>query len=111
MTKAITQTYSTFFTFRRQITMALTMLCALTALIYATNLYRVISHTIALQQINSDMTALNSNIDSLDGQYLVVSRTITPDSLIARGFGNGTVSAFISRTTSLGRVTMAGNGL
>lgn len=111
MTKAITHTYSVFFEFRRQITMALTMLCVLTALIYAANLYRVISHTIALQDTSSQMASVNASIDVLDGQYLSVSRTITPDTVTAHGFDNGKVSAFISRTTSLGRVTMAGNGL
>ena len=111
MTRAIAHTYSKVYEFRRQITTAVIMLCALTALIYAVNLYRVISHTIALQQIEKQAVTLNTNIDTLDGKYLVLSKTITPDTLTSKGFDTGTVTAFISRTTSLGSAVLVGHEL
>lgn len=111
MTQAIAHTYTMVHDYRRQITRALLATCLTLALIYAINLYRVISHTIALQHITAQISALNTVVDKLDGQYLTISHTITPDALAARGFDQGKVSAFISRTASLGRIASASYGL
>lgn len=110
MTKALAQTYTIAHTYRRSITSALLMACILCALFYAVNLYRVISHTIALQQISRETKTLNTSVQSLDAQYLGIAKTITTDTIRARGYDQVPVSAFISRT-SLGRVAIAGHEL
>ena len=111
MTKAIARTYTTFHTYRRQINLALLATCAMIALVYALNLYRVISDTIALQQVTVQVSALDLAVDKLDSRYIAISHTITPDVVTARGFGQGKVSAFISRTTSLGRLAVTAHEL
>lgn len=111
MTKAIAHTYSTIHGYRRHITMALMAASMVCALVYAANLYRVISHTLALRQVVAETAALDTAISKLDAQYISISHTITPDSLSARGFEQGKVSAFISRTASLGRIALAGHEL
>jgi len=111
MTKAITHTYSFVHEYRRQITLTLIATCAVLVLIYAFNLYRVISHTITLQQITAQESTLSTSIQTLDTQYQAVSGKITPDTLRTYGFGQGKISAFISRTASLGSVALAGHEL
>ncbi len=111
MTKAIAHTYTTFYGYRRQISLALMAASMVCALIYAANLYRVISHTLALRQVTAQTAILDTAISKLDTQYISISHTITPESLSARGFEQGKVSAFISRTASLGRIALAGHEL
>jgi hypothetical protein len=115
MTKAIAHTsihvVSTLHGYRRQITLALVATSAMLVAIYAVNLYRVISHTVAIQDLGAQAAALDASVDKLDGQYVALSHAITPDAISARGFGQGKVSAFISRTASLGRIALAGHEL
>lgn len=111
MTKAITQTYTVVHDYRRQITQALLLTCMVMALAYAINLYRVISHSLALQSITREQASLDSSIQALDSQYTSLSNKITPDMLHTYGFDQGKVSAFISRTASLGSVSMVGHEL
>lgn len=111
MTQAITHTYTLIHDYRRHITRVLLATCMVLALIYAINLYRVISHTISLQKITQQQVSLDSSIQALDTQYIAISSKITPDTLGTYGFDQGKVSAFISRTTSLGRVAMVGHEL
>ena len=111
MTKAITQTYTIAHEYRRQITTALLATCMVFALVYAMNLYRVISHTIALQQVNLQANALDASIQHLDAQYIGISSKITPDNIHSYGFNKGQVSAFISRTASLGSVALVAHEL
>lgn len=110
MTKTLVQTYTLAHLYRRTITSALMMACIVCALFYAVNLYRVISHTVALQQISRDTKVLNTSVQALDAQYLSISKNITPDTIHAHGYDQAEVSAFISRT-SLGRVALVGHEL
>ena len=111
MTQAIAHTYTLVHDYRRQITLALCATCAVLALVYAVNLYRVISYTISLQHMHAEQVALDASIQALDTQYLAISSKITPDTLSAYGFGQATVHSFISRTASLGRVALVGHEL
>lgn len=111
MTKAIAQTYTTVHEYRRQITLALLAVSAVLIMIYAVNLYRVISNTLALQNIKTEITALEGSLDRLDSQYIALSHAVTPDAVTAHGFNQGEVSAFISRTASLGQIALAGHEL
>jgi hypothetical protein len=111
MTKALAHTYTTIHGYRRHITLALLATSAVLVAIYAINLYRVISHTIALKHVTTQVASLDASVDKLDSQYIALSHSITPDAIAARGFDQGKVSAFISRTTSLGRIAMVGHEL
>lgn len=111
MTKAIAQTYTTIHEYRRQITLALLATSLVLVTIYAVNLYRVISNTLAIQNIRAEVATLEMSLDKLDSQYIALSHTVTPDAVTARGFDQGEVSAFISRTASLGRIALAGHEL
>lgn len=111
MTRAIAHTYRIVHEYRRYITSALFAMCMFLIMSYAVNLYSLISHTIALQRINSEQMSLDSAVQALDTKYISVSRKITPDTLQEYGFKQGKVTAFISRTTSLGRVALAGHEL
>ncbi len=111
MTKALAHTYTTLHTYRRHITLALLATSAVLVAVYSVNLYRVISHTVALQQVVAQTKTLNGAVDSLDGQYIALSHTITPDAVSERGFDQGKVSAYISRTASLGRIALVGHEL
>ena len=111
MTQAITRTYNITHEYRRQITTTLLAVCVVLTLLYAVNLYQVISRTVSLQRVNAQVAALDVAVQALDTQYLGISSKITPDILRAYGFDQGQVSAFISRTASLGRVAMVGHEL
>ena len=108
MTKALAQTYTIAHEYRRQITLALLATCLVFAFGYAINLYRVISYTVALRQIEAETVAADAAIRTLDAEYLGVSGAITPESLRSHGFSQGKVSAFISRTAPLGRSLLPG---
>ncbi len=111
MTKVIVHTYTTIHGYRRQINLALLAVCAMMVLVYAFNLYRVISHTIALQQVGTQTATIDAAINTLDTQYIALSHSITPDSIKTHGLDQAPVSTFISRTTSLGRIALSGHEL
>jgi hypothetical protein len=111
MTKAIVHTYTFIQEYCRRINLILIAACATLVLIYAFNLYRVISHTIALQRVTKDQNAMDTSIQALDSQYLAISSKISPDALQSYGFDQGKITAFISRTTALGRATPVGHEL
>lgn len=105
MTKAIAQTYTAAYSNRRTITIALMGMCLMAAAFYLANIYRVVSHGMAAQRVAEQIAATEASIRDLDGRYLSVSKSITPDVLRAHGFDKGEVTAFISRTASLGYVS------
>ncbi|MEA2715519.1 MAG: hypothetical protein QOG91_547 [Candidatus Parcubacteria bacterium] len=111
MIKAISQTYRFAQEYRRQITCVLVIACAVFAYVYAVNIYRVISHTVALEKIEKEAASLSGAVGLLDSEYLDLSSKITPDNLKAYGFSEGQVSAYISRTSSLGSVALRGHEL
>lgn len=108
MTKAIASTYNKVHSYRTQISYILVMGCFIMVAIYAFNVYRVISNTVALQGVESQSVILEGNVEELDSKYLELSSQITPDTLSAHGFMPGKVSAYISRTASLGSVAVSG---
>ena len=111
MTKAIAQTYETANGYRLQIVYAILAVCAVLTVAYAINVYKVVSKTVALQKVQAETATLTSDTEKLDSQYLDLSRTITPDNLKKYGLEEGQVSAYISRTASLGSVAVRGHEL
>ena len=111
MTKAIAHTYTVAHEYRTQITSALFATCMLLVVLYAVNVYVVISRTISLQHTEAQIAALGSDVASLDAQYLTLSGDITPDALKAHGFSQGQASFYTPRTNSIGRVALGGHEL
>jgi len=102
MTKTIAQTYTIAHTYRRSITSILLAACIVCALFYVAHIYSMVSHSVAIQQATESVVAADAAIQRLDTQYIALTASITPDMLHTYGFDTAAVSAFISRTTSLG---------
>jgi len=85
--------------------------CAILIFFYAVNVYRVISHTVALQKVTTSLTSIGSAVGDLDAHYLALSSQVTPDSLSKYGLTQTQVSEFISRTSTLGTVATIGHEL
>jgi len=100
MTKAIAQTYNATTPYRAYVTAALACGCLVAAFLYAMSLYHVISRTVALQHLDKDSAALTGSVESLDSQYLALSKTATTDVLASYGLEQGQVTAYIPRTIS-----------
>ncbi len=111
MTKAIAQTYSIIHEHRLRLTYSLLAGCLFMVILYAANVYAIISRTVALQKISNQTTALENSVNGLDASYLTLSSKITPDSLAAYSMSQGHVSEYISRSTSLSRIAMGGHEL
>lgn len=98
MTKAIAQTYDVINENMMKVSYVAIAACLLLVLIYVINIFSIISKTVALQRVESEIIALSSNVDNLDSQYLNLSGRITPDNLSAYGMTQGKVSAYIARS-------------
>jgi hypothetical protein len=108
MTKILARTYTYTNEFRAYITYALLGACMLLALVYIANIYRVISHSVALQHIEVASNEVAGTVEELDTKYIELSNRITPDLVRSRGMSEGKVTSYISRSTSLGVVSMSG---
>ena len=104
MSHALAQTYTAVNEYRSRITVVILGLCAALALYYGVSIYMTVTKTVALDAARAQVTALSSSVNKLDGSYLDLSRTITPDKLAGYGLSQGKVSQFISRSASLPRV-------
>jgi hypothetical protein len=114
MTHTLAQTAAQLFAqyeFRMRAAQILMAICAFLAIMYAANLYSIISDTVSLKQTKSQTLTLNDSVEQLDTQYLSLSSKITPDTLGSFGLQNGEVSYFIPRTGTLGRVALNGREL
>ena len=108
MNKIIARTYNHTNEFRAHITYALFGMCAVLMIAYVFNMYTFISHSVALQQAETDIAKVSETIVKLDTQYIGLSNRITPELVRARGMSEGKVASYISRTTSLGVVSLSG---
>lgn len=106
MTRAIAQTYDIAQTYRKQVTMAFFAVSVVMALVYAMNIYKVISSTVALKATESQIAAVGATVDKLDGQYLEFTGSITPDKLAQFGMAQGRVGEYIDRSGALGRAVI-----
>ncbi len=108
MTKIIAQSYDVVLEYRKRISLALFIVSVAMAMLYILNVYSVISKTVAIQKVNADISVLNSEVESLDTEYLGLSSKISPENLIAYDMSQGKVSEYISRT-SLSTLGMNGS--
>jgi len=75
---------------------------------YVFNIYTVISRSVALQHVEASIAEVSETIQKLDSQYIGLSNRITPELVRARGMSEGKVASYISRTSSLGVVSLSG---
>ena len=90
------------------------MLTAIAAvcLWYGISLYSAISKASSLKSIKSEIATLSADAASLQAKYLSLSKSvITPQILSKYGFREGVATAYISKTSSLGRAISSGLGL
>lgn len=99
MTKAIINTYTAVHEYSARIVMAALVGSVIAALFYAVNLYTVISHTVAIGEIERETSLVIGARNDLDAQYLDLGSAATPDTLAKYGLTAGKISAFISRTS------------
>lgn len=111
MTRAIAQTVNMTAEYRKEIVRAFAIACIMLAGIYVLYFYSVISKAVALQKAEADIASLSKAVEILDTEYLSLSSRITSDGLESYGFREGKVSAYISRTASLGKVAIGANEL
>jgi len=110
MKRAIARTAEEMHAYRANITLAILAGCVLAAAFYAVSLYSLISHTVALRQIEGSITAVSSEIAGLDSQYLALSSAVTPDMLAAHGFSAGQVSLYITRSAPTASIPALAQG-
>ena len=119
MTRNKRITYAMFDTKRLKIAYFMMAACLVLATVYAFNVYRLVSHTVALQKLQATSSSLENNVQKLDSEYLTLSSKITPDTIKQHGFKEGEVTAYISRTpltakgadTTFSRVAVGGHEL
>lgn len=111
MTKAITTTYTLIHEYRARITTALLVGCALCIAAYAANVYAVISHTVKLGRIESQINSISAAVNDLDARYLDLSSAITPDTIASYGLHAPKVTAYIPRTPATAAATPSTGGL
>lgn len=109
MTKIIATTYVRMNESRVYITYALLGICAILVSVYIFNIYSMISRSVALQHIEVESSKLATAVQKLDTKYIELSNMITLDLVRSRGMSEGKVASYISRTTSLGVVSLSGH--
>lgn len=100
MTKAIAQTHNLAYEYGMRISLALMIVSIALALFYVINIYVIISRTVAMQKVDSEIKSTENVVKSLDAKYLELSNKIAPDNLGAYDMSQGKVSEYISRGSS-----------
>lgn len=100
MKRVLVNTAENVHAYRMNITIAILCASVICAAFYAMNLYSLVSRTVAIRQVERQVTAVSSVISDLDSKYLTLTSNITPDTLVGRGFAVGKVSAYIKRSQS-----------
>lgn len=109
--RAISHTYDILKEYRVKITYVLLGSCFFLTFLYVLNVYKVISDTVSLQRMESEVTVLQGKVNELDAEYLALSSKVTPDKLSMYGMRQGKVSEYITKSSSLTRVVSIGHGL
>lgn len=97
MTKAIANTYDLIGENLKRINHVFLGACLFLIILYAFNIFSVISRTVALQKVEAQISTLGSSVNNFDSEYLHLSGRITPDNLTAYGMSQGKVSEYITR--------------
>ena len=111
MTKIIANTYSSVNDNKIYVTSAILAACGILVMIYAFNVYKLVSRTVAIESIQTQINSESSSVNSLAVEYLSLSSELTPDTMKSFGMSEGTVSEYISKTASLGRVALGGSNM
>ncbi len=102
MKKTITSIYGPIHEYRSNIVHTLLFGSLFLAVFYAFNIYSIVSHTVAIEKIESRVTTLQSSVQKLEAQYISLSNKITPEMINHFGLHESKVSAYIERTHVLG---------
>jgi hypothetical protein len=108
MKKMTTQAYTFTQNYRAMLVSGILCGCFLLSLFYAFTVYRAVSLAVAMQHVNADIRAVDTNVGMLEAQYIAISRTITPDSLVVHGFSKGTVTGYVPRVSPSHGVAFVG---
>lgn len=111
MTKAIAQTYNVVHSHRIGLTYGLMAGCLLAILMYGLNIYSLVSRSIAIQHVKSEISTVSTAVSVLDSQYLTLSSRVTPEAMKLGGWSQGHVTEYIDKSASLGRVALTGHEL
>jgi hypothetical protein len=111
MTKAITKTYSFTKEYSAVMTQIVMAGAIFMAILYAINVYSIVSRTVAMKDIESKAAKLQSSVQDLDAQYISLTNKITPDMARHYGLEESQVTAYIPRTPSLGSAQTLSRGL
>ncbi|HEX7724613.1 MAG TPA: hypothetical protein VF438_02670 [Candidatus Paceibacterota bacterium] len=98
MKRVLVNTAENVHAYRMNITLAILFASAICAAFYAMNLYSLVSRTVAIRQVERQLTSVSSAISDLDSQYLILTSNITPDTLASHGFTAGKIAAYIKRS-------------
>lgn len=111
MTKIIAQTYEYTHEYRAYMTYMFFGLSMMMVSFYVFSIYNVISTSVIVGQAETQLSELKADVQELDSKYIELSNRITPELVHARGMSEGTVTKYISRTASLGVVSLSGHEL
>jgi hypothetical protein len=111
MTKVITRTYSLTKEYQSLLIGTLFIGCIVSAVLYAFNIYSIVTKTVAVGKIEAQTASVEKTVQVLDTQYILLSNKITPEMAKSYGLHEGVVSAYIPRTTSLGRAQESSSNL
>lgn len=95
---------------RAYISLAVLFLSLVMGLVYAVNLYSLISRTVAIKNIESKINSINSVTSTLDAEYLKLASTITPDAISSHGLKQGRVTAYITRPSPTASIINLASG-
>lgn len=100
MTKAIIKTYDSIQNNLRLINYVFISACLLLLVWYSFSIFSIISKTVAVQKIETEINILNNKINDLDSEYLALTDRINLDKLSDFGMKKGQVSQYITRTAN-----------
>src|SRR6185436_12468608 len=107
MSKIIATTYDTK-NHRAYITYALLAVSVCMMMIYIFDIYKVIATSVSVSKAEAQVSLLESSVQELDSEYIKLSNRITPELVHKHGMSEGTITSYISRTNSLGVVSLGG---
>lgn len=102
MTKAIAKTYSVTNENRIYLTKLFLYGSLLMALVYACNLYNIITRTVAAERLEKEIVKTGVKVQALDAEYISLTKEITPEMAKKYGLETNSVSIYIPRSRSLG---------
>jgi hypothetical protein len=106
MTKALAHTYETIHFYRILIMRLVCAMIVLSLAWYGFNVYTAISHTVAAEHIQKQISEESVAVNKLGASYIELAHEASPVALKQYGMTAGTVSAYIHTPPTLGAVLL-----